>query len=202
MRMYQQGEMIQNGLLQESFVIRRNLEISLVNSSVSQQQQEQYYLANIENFYHSLNEFSDYLLPAHIEDSLPLAIRHILVKWKSHIPELNLQIELPNDLDDESVYTRHVILIILEDLLQIILSSISQETSISVSLKSRENFNELMVKFSDLQILKQDNNSKLSELDYLRRVFILFTLGKCFHQKNKNTEIWYFCWRSHKSCQN
>jgi hypothetical protein len=196
MRMYQQGEMIQNGLLQESFVIRRHLEVSLLNPSVSQQQQEKYYLATIEKFHHSLKELSDYLFPAHIDDSLPLAIRHILAKWESQIPKLNFQIELPNDWHHESVFISSVILIALEDLLQIISPTISHKLSLSVSLKSQKSWNELTVNFSGIQIFNKSNNSNLSELDYLRRAFIFLTLGECFYQKNNNDEIWYFRWRS------
>ncbi|WP_243146918.1 hypothetical protein [Scytonema sp. UIC 10036] len=43
MRMCEKGETIRNGLLQESFIIRRHLELSSVNRSESQQQ-DQYYL--------------------------------------------------------------------------------------------------------------------------------------------------------------
>ncbi|MEH2193588.1 MAG: hypothetical protein V7K98_13270 [Nostoc sp.] len=194
-RMHQEAEMIHNDLLQESFVIRRNLEISSINPSVYQQQQEQSYLATIEKFHHSLKELSDYLSPAHIDDSLPLAIRHILVRWRSRIPELNLQMELPTDWTPESLYTLRVVLMALEELLQIILSNISGRLSIFVSLKPRGNFNELMVQLTDLNKSKQTYISNLTEVAYLRHAFNFLTGGKCFYQHNHNAEIWYFRWR-------
>lgn len=194
-RMHQEAEMIHNDLLQELFVIRRNLEISSINPSLYQQQQQQSNLATIEKFHHSLKELSDYLSPAHIDDSLPLAIQHTLVKWRSRIPELNLQMELPTDWPPESLYTLHVVLMALEELLQIILSNISGRLSIIVSLKARGNFNELMLQLTDLNKSKETYISNIKEVAYLRHAFNFLTCGKCFCQHKHNAEIWYFRWR-------
>ncbi|BAY22245.1 hypothetical protein NIES2100_20080 [Calothrix sp. NIES-2100] len=195
MRMYQEAEMIHNDLLQESFVIRRQLEISSLNPSLYQQMPEQCYLATIEKFHHSLKELSEYLSPAHIEDSLPLAIQHVLVKWRARIPELNLQMELPTEWPPESLYTIRVILIALEELLQIIFSNIPNKLSIFVSVKTLGNFHELMVCCTDLNISQQTYIWHFTELDYLRHAFNFLTSGKCFYQHKYNTAIWHFRWR-------
>ncbi|MHC5855997.1 hypothetical protein [Nostoc sp.] len=193
--MHQEAEMIHNDLLQELFVIRRNLEISSINPSLYQQQQQQSNLATIEKFHHSLEELSDYLSPAHIDDSLPLAIQHTLVKWRSRIPELNLQMELPTDWTTESLYTLRVVLMALEELLQIILSNIPGRLSIFVTLKPRGNFHELIVQLTNLNISKQTYISNVTEVAYLRHAFNFLTLGRCFYQHHNNAEIWYFRWR-------
>ncbi|BAY60388.1 hypothetical protein NIES22_04470 [Calothrix brevissima NIES-22] len=195
MRMYQEAEMIHNDLLQESFVIRRQLEIAALNASVYQQQPEQSYLATIEKFHHSLKELSEYLSPAHIDDSLPLAIQHVLVKWRSRIPELNLQMEIPTDWPSESLYTIRVLLIALEELLQIIVSNIPGNLSILVSLKPRKNFHELIVQLTYFNISKQAYLSNFTESNYLRHAFNLLLWGKCFYRHHDNREIWYFRWR-------
>ena len=195
LRMCQEGQAIQNGLLQESFVIRRNLEISSVNPFFCQQQQEEYYLATIEKFHHSLKELSDYLSPAYIDDSLPLAVLHFLTKWKSRIPGLNLQMELPTEWHHELPYTSRLILMVLDELLQIILANIPSTLSIFISLKPRENFSELVVELTDLNISKKTYRSNFQELDYLRHTFKFLTFGECFYRHKENTETWYFFWR-------
>lgn len=196
-KMYQVGEAIQNGLLQESFVMRRNLELSLVNPTLYQQQQEQDYLATIENFDYSLKELSGYLSPAHIENSLPLAIQHILAEWKLRIPGLNLHMELPSDWHQESLFTSRVILLTLEEILQIALSNHPHLSSIFISLNQRKNFNELIIQLTYSKKSQQTYISNLSELDYLRRIFNLLTLGKCFYDHQNNFDKCYFRWTNH-----
>lgn len=194
MRMYQEAEAIQNGLLQESFVIRRNLELSLVNPGLYQHQQEQYYLTIIEKFHHSLKRLNGYLSPAYIDDSLPLAIQYILLEWELRIPGLKLQTELPTDWRNESLSTSRVILMALEELLQIILENVTNQLSILVSLKSRGNFSELTIQVNCLTIPKRTYISNRADLKYLRQAFNILTHGKCFFHKKENTETWYFLW--------
>jgi hypothetical protein len=195
MRMYQEGEIIRNGLLQESFIIRRYLELSSVNSSESQHQQDQYYLTTIEKFHRLLKELSDYLSPAYIDDSLSLAIGYLLESWKSHTPALNLKLELPTKWHQESHQLSRIILVTLEELLQINLSNISNSVSIFVSLKSQGHMAELMVQLTYSHEPKFTSCSKSLELNYLRRTFKFLTDGECLHYQKDNTQTWYFRWR-------
>lgn len=194
-KMCQQGEVIRNGLLQESFIIRRHLELSSINCPESQQQEEQYYLATIEKFHYSLKELSDYLCVGHIDDSLPLAIKSLLTGWKSRIPALHLELELPTEWHHESHFISRVILVVLEELLQMTLSDISSSVFIFISLKPREHFSELMVQIIGLDVSKLTFKSRSTQSDHLRRAFQFLTFGECFHHRNKDTEIWYFRWR-------
>ncbi|MBD2491234.1 hypothetical protein [Aulosira sp. FACHB-615] len=195
MRMYQEAEAIQNGLLQESFVIRRNLELSLVNPALSQQQQEQYYLATIEKFHHSLKQLNSYLSPAYIGDTLPLAIKYMLLGWESHIPELSLQIDLQNDWYQESFSTSRVILMILDELLQTIKLNVTMPLSIFISLKQRGKYSELILQLSYLAASQQIHVSILPNPIYLCHVFNLLAKGKSRYQYSNSTERWKFLWK-------
>ncbi|QLE55101.1 hypothetical protein [Nostoc sp. TCL26-01] len=195
LRMYQAGETIQNGLLQESFVIRRHLEISSINPAFSQPEQDQYFLATIEKFHHSLKELSDYLSPPHIDNSLPLAIWYLLTKWESRLPGLKLQIELPTEWHQELPSTNRLILMILEEFLQITLATIPNTLSIFISLRPRKNFSEIMVRLTDSNIQNKTYKSNFLELDYLRYTFNFLIFGECLYQHNNNTETWYFRWQ-------
>ncbi|HBW33073.1 MAG TPA: hypothetical protein DEF48_23970 [Nostoc sp. UBA8866] len=193
--MYHEGEAIQNGLLQESFVIRRYLEVSSINPAFYQQPEAKYYLATIEKFHHSLKELSDYLYPAHIDNSLPLAIWHLLNKWKARLPGLNLKIELPTVWHQELPSTSCFLLMILEEFMQIAAGNLSSRLSIYIRLKDSENCAELTVQITDTKIPQQTYISNFTELDYIRLIFKFFMIGKCFYHCNNNTEIWCFIWR-------
>jgi hypothetical protein len=194
-KMCQEGEAIRNGLLQESFVVRRHLELSALDSSGIQFSQHQYYLTTIEKFHHSLKELSDYLFPAHIDDSLSLAIKHLLVEWKLHSPELKLSMDLPADLKSDRPQVRRIILMALEEILHLSsVNSYSQNlklVSLSVDLKNQEYFSKLKVEFNYKNLCQ---GTQTIEYDYLRRAFHFLTFGKCWYCRQGNAEIWYFHW--------
>jgi hypothetical protein len=195
-KMCKEGEAIRNGLLQESFVIRRHLELSALDSSRIQTPQHQYYLTTIEKFHHSLKELSDYLFPAHIEDSLSLAIKHLLIESKLPSPELQLEMDLTVDLERDSLQVRRIILIALEEILRLNLLNIYSPAlrlvALSLHLKNEENFRELKVKFNYNHLYQR---TRIIEYDYLRRAFQFLTFGKCWYCHQDNTEIWYFRWQ-------
>ncbi|RUT08279.1 hypothetical protein DSM106972_014470 [Dulcicalothrix desertica PCC 7102] len=192
-RMCREGEGIRNGLLQESFVMRRHLELSSENS-IESQQQDKYYLATIEKFHYLLKELSDYLSPAHIDDSLPLTTKHILESWKSRIPDLNFNINSPSNWHQESYNFSRIVLMVLDELLQITLSN-SNIPSISINFKSQQYFNECTVEIIYLELLSKTVSKNKKEFSCLQNTFKYLTCGKCMHKRDNNTEIWYFKWK-------
>jgi hypothetical protein len=198
-RMCQEAETIRNGLLQESFILRRNLELLGANCLPNHHLQENYYLTTIEKFHHSLKELSDYLSPAYIDDSLPLAIRSILEMWKLRFPELNMDIELTSDLHDTSHQLNRVILTVLEELLQLTFLNVLTSPAMFVSLKSRGDSNQFIVSFSYNNVSKSSKSSHSVEFGYLRRMYKLLTFGECIYRLKDNTETWYFLWRNQQN---
>jgi hypothetical protein len=202
-KMCQEGEAIRNGLLQESFVFRRHLELSALNDSEVKPPHHQYYLTTIENFHHSLRNLSDYLLPAHIDESLSLAIKHLFVKCKLDFPELHLEMDMPTDINHDTSQFRRIVLMVLEESLNLILlnahSHNSKLISLSVDLKNKNNLNDLTVKF---YYDRSYQRTRISEYEYLRRVFDFLSHGKCWYRYQDKTEIWYFHWQDVKKTKN
>jgi hypothetical protein len=194
-RMRQEGEAIRNGILQNTFVMRRHLESPLPSSPEIQQKLDIHHLENIEQFHYSLRELSDYLYPAYIDESLPLAIRHVLNTWKNRFPSLNIEYELPTEWHDESGDRSQVILIALEELLTWSVSNTSNNFSLLVSLTLQGNLNELMIKFTGLDVSKFTLTTATTEdLLHLCRALKFWISGKCFHCRQNQAEIWYLRW--------
>jgi hypothetical protein len=202
-KMCQEGEAIRNGLLQESFVLRRHLELSALNDSEVKPPHHQYYLTTIENFHHSLKNLSDYLLPAHVDESLSLAIKHLFIKCKLDFPELRLDMDMPTDIDRDTSQFRRIVLMVLEEILNLILLNVYSHNfklvSLSVDLKNKNNLNDLTVKF---HYEHSDQRTRITEYEYLRRVFNFLSSGKCWYRYQDNTEIWYFHWQDVKTTKN
>ncbi|MBD2241355.1 hypothetical protein H6G35_33015 [Aulosira sp. FACHB-113] len=193
--MRQEGEAIRNEVLQNTFVLRRHLESPLPTSSESQHKLNTHYLENIEKFHYSLKELSDYLYPAYVDESLPLAIRHMLDTWNKRFPSLNIQYELPNEWREESRDRSQVILIALEELLNYCVSNTSTNFSLFVSLTLQGNLNELMIKFTDLDVSKSTLTAATTDdLLHLCRALKFWLSGKCSRYRQNQTEIWYLRW--------
>lgn len=198
-KMRYEGEVIRERILQDLFIFRRSLELSHVKNPESQKQSEKYDLKTFENIHHSLRELSEYLYPAHVDDSLPLAISYLLESWKSDIPHLNLQINVASQEEHKENYEcNRIILMILEELFQITLPLISDRVSIFTSLDWQGYRNKLIVQMNSPSIFKLESYSYLQKLDYLKKVFEFLTCGKCFYRRESSTQTWYFYWHSPK----
>ncbi|NJO64346.1 MAG: hypothetical protein HC836_41120 [Richelia sp. RM2_1_2] len=197
-KMRYEGEVIRERILQDLFILRRNLELSKVNSRESQLKLEKYDLETFEKLHHSLKQLSEYLYPAHIDDSLGLAVACLVEYWKLQIPGLNLQLDIQTDWHDESYERSRVILMVMSELLQITLPLISPSVSISISLEQQDSRNQLIVKFDSPDISKLESYSCSQQLDFLKHIFTFLIPGKCFYRKQKSMQIWYFYWQASK----
>jgi hypothetical protein len=195
MRMCEEGEEIRNGLLQDSFAMRRYLELSTINAATSEVSEKKHYLEAFEKFHTSLNELSDYLFPPHIDDSLPLAMQHLLDSWKFRIKGLTIESDLPSSWYQESHQLSRIILMILDELLRIYIIDNYTNLSIVTSLNKCNIYSEIIVTFiHDSHIRQNSSNPSSSELKYLHHSFQFLTNGLCNHQIINNREIWSFRW--------
>jgi hypothetical protein len=201
-RMRQEGEAIRNGVLQNTFVMRRHLESPLPSSREIQQKLDTHYLENMEKFHYSLRELSDYLYPAYIDESLPLAIRHLLDTWKNRFPSLNIEYNLPTEWRDESGVRSasasgnrsQVILMALEEFLFCLVSNNLTNCSVFVSLTLQGNLSELMIKLTDLDVSKFTFIAATTDLLHLCRALKFWISGECFYCRQNQAEICYLRW--------
>jgi hypothetical protein len=193
-KLFLEAEKIRDSLLQESFTIRRNLDVLKINDLNLSIHQISEYTKKIDNFHHSLVQLSDRLCPGYIQDSLPLSIQCLLVPWVASHPHVYFHIDMPGSWQHESVECSLIILRALEELLTITLRKFLTPIAIHISLKSTDNTRQLTVKITYSEISHHIFYSNLPELKYLGDSLEFLISGKCFYN-SKNLRIsWHFCW--------
>lgn len=188
-----EAEAIRDGLLQESFSVRRTLESLTERENLSTQVQE--WLKTLEQLHYSLIDVSDRLVPPHIEHSLPLALKWLSQSWQKN-PQLKIETNLPTDWEDELTHSL-VVIRIVDELIRITLTAFNPE-SLQISLKKHADIHELFLYISFPCLLTLISYSDLKELPYLRQTFRVLTSGQCFCHTEALTVKWCFRWRDRK----
>jgi hypothetical protein len=188
-----EAKKIRDGLLQESFTMRRSLELSLLEFELSTNRRQDW-LKKIDKFHHSLEQLSDCLYPAYIEDSLPLAINCVVESWQTYNQRLKFETELPRHWRHEPPERSLIILKVLDELIRIISSESLTEILIHISLKLQGKVGELMVHISYPDLTTLVFYSNLKDLEYLSQTFQFLTSGQCFRRRKDLTVAWYFRW--------
>lgn len=194
MKLFLEAEKIREGLLQESFIIRRSLELLPVDNLEVSTGNTQECLQKIENFHHSLVQLSERLYSAYLPDSLPLAIECLLERWIASHPQLYLNLDIPTCWRLEPAERCLVILRTLEELLRISLPEVLTQISIDISLKQQRNICQLMVQITYPDVSALVFYSSLPELGYLSDTFQVLTSGRCFCRSKNLSVAWYLCW--------
>ena len=185
-----EAEKIRDGLLQESFAIRRSLELS--NSAEISPKISLDLLNQIEQLYRSLEQLSEQIFPLYLDHSLPLAIQSLVELWRSRNPRLSWQLDLPTEWRHDCSEHRITVLKVLEELLEITSSQLSTETPVYISLKLQGNVVKLIVHTTYSDASSLISNAK--ELEYLSQTFRFLTAGRCFRRRNALKVAWYFSW--------
>lgn len=194
LHLYCEAEKIRDGLLQESFSMRRSLELSLQESAAISSNVAQDWLATTEKFHHALEQLSNRLYSPYIDESLPLAIQSITEPWRKGNAQLNcFKLELPSSWPMERPECNLAIVMALEELLRITVSGRFTQ-SIYLSLKQQGPWGELMVQVSYPDNATLECASHQEELDYLKISFRFLTSGQCFCKQKDLTLAWYFRW--------
>lgn len=187
----EEAEDIRDGLLQDSFAMRRSLELAIAGEVDSSQKADQTWLKQIETIQQSLEELSNRLSPPYLEDSLPLAVRWLLEQWQTKYSNLTAKVTLPPHWQNGRIEQSRIVLTTLNELLRLTLSHQVLPLSVQASFRQQRQFQELM-----LQLSRPTTIALSVELESLRQTFQVLTSGSCYCQKNGSTVTWYFRWRS------
>lgn len=193
MYLFHESQKIRDGLLQESFTIRRSLECSLEDNTALSAHRSKDWLNQVEKFHYSLEQLSDRLFPAYIEEGLPLAIQFIIETWQKAHPQFKFELDLPIYWRQEPSDRSLIIVRVLDELLKITLSEMT-EISIFISLKLQSDVGELIV-----QTFYPDQSTLISscavkDLEYLSQSFQFLTSGQCFYRTKDFSLSWYCRW--------
>lgn len=194
MKLFVEAEKIRDDLLQESFTMRRSLELMPVENLELSVNQTQDFLNKIDNFHLSLAQLSDRLFSAYLPEGLPLAIELLLENWIASRPHLYFKMDVPTFWQDEPADRCLVILSTLEELLIIALPEVLTQISIHINLKQQQGIRQLTVEISYPDESTRQFYTNIPELAYLSDTFRVLTSGKCFCRSNNLSVAWYFLW--------
>ncbi|WP_373270742.1 hypothetical protein [Nostoc sp. T09] len=193
-KLFLEAEKIRDDLLQDSFTIRRNLDILSTDNVDLSLNKTQEFLQKIDHFHQSLVSLSDRLFPFHLQYSLPLAIGCLLEPWDTSNPHLYFHIDMPPDWHNETAKHSLIVLITVEELLTMIVPEVVMPISIHIYLKQQKNLSNLNIEITYPDLSTLINYSTLPELQYLCDSFCFLTSGKCFRRTKNLRVAWYFRW--------
>jgi hypothetical protein len=199
-----QSERIHNGIMQEVFVLRRELEATLERGQSIAPRQHQSQLQAIERIHHQLEQISDELAPPYLADSFPLAIQSYLKDWQRLHSDHDLKMELPSSWEYESTELSPVLLTALNELLE--LTVLTSPVTLSCHVR-------LIAPNPQINAGTQPNTTgalaveiiypdqaviatilRKRELRYLRRVMRGLAGGRLSYRRRDQTVTWYFHW--------
>jgi hypothetical protein len=194
MHLFQESHKIRDQLLQESFVLRRSIELDLAENPELLRQNHQAWLNQLEQLHHSLEKLSDRLVPAYTEDSLPIAIQCLINSWQIRNLPVKFQLDLPTGWREEQPERNLLIVKILDELLRINLTNNSKKILIYIGLKRLSNVEKLTIQATYTDNCTIIKPSKSEELEYLSQTFRVLTSGQCFYRREDSKISWYFSW--------
>ncbi|WP_315791819.1 hypothetical protein [Fischerella sp. JS2] len=194
LKMFLEAEKIRDSILQESFTIRRSLELLPEGNLELSTNQTQELLKKFDNFHQSLVQLSDRLFPVYIQDNLPLAIQHLLEPWLASHSQIYFHLDMPKSWRHESVDRSLIVLRTLEELLKISLPEVLTQISIYICLQQQTNLGKLVLKITYPDISTLVFYKNLPEREYICKTFRFLTSGKCFCCINNLSLVCYLYW--------
>ncbi|MBW4431467.1 MAG: hypothetical protein KME28_06975 [Pelatocladus maniniholoensis HA4357-MV3] len=194
LKMFLEAEKIRDGLLQESFTIRRSLELLPEGNLELSANQTQELLKKIDNFHQSLAQLSDRLFPVYIQDNLPLAIQYLLEPWLRSHSHIYFHLDMPQSWRHESADRSLIILRTIEELLRISLPDFLTQISIYICLQQQANVGKLTLQITYPDISTVVFYKNLPEREFICQTFRFLTSGKCFCCSNNLSVVCYLFW--------
>ncbi len=194
MKLFLEAETIRDTLLQESFTIRRSLELLSGDDWELSAYRTQECLTKVENLHQSLAQLSERLFPTYFQGSLPSAIQGVLESWAISHPHISFNVSLPTTWQSETIEHSLIVAWSLEEVLKITVPDVLTPISIYINLEKRKNKSKLIIQitYPDVSILTSYSNHL--EFEFLSESFRFLTSGKCLYfYKNLNI-TWHFYW--------
>ncbi|MBD2108785.1 hypothetical protein [Nodosilinea sp. FACHB-13] len=178
-----EADAIRNGLLQDLFAVRRQLELLPGDGG----------LAAVEHLYQSLETLGNRLSSPYLHDSLTLAIQQTLLDWP---PQVATRAELPTQWPTEPVEHTMLLLSVLKHLGQALAAQPSLPQGCVVSLAEYSDGKRLTVSVNyeiAVPLALLDLNQSETWMAYLT-TFGLFSHGQASSTHETATLRWIFDW--------
>lgn len=183
----QEADLIRNGVLQEMFAMRRQLETSRLS-------QVDCPLTEIKRMYALIETLSDRLDPPYLQDSIPLALQHAAEVWRT---KLHLTLALPSIWESEPLEQSRLLILLTENLLQQIATADILPDSSKLTLQYQADIKELIFYAQYKKFLPSSLALKISQsLQPFLNTFQLFTHGDYNQDVQPQSLKWALRWES------
>ncbi|MBE9066995.1 hypothetical protein IQ260_10040 [Leptolyngbya cf. ectocarpi LEGE 11479] len=173
-----QSEVIREQLLQQTFALMRSQELGAMDASSTEDAQHwQNCLAQTQTFNQSLESLSNELWPPFVEESLPLALQHIIKQWTDP-KAIQLSLELPSDWPQQQPDKQRMVLWCVRQCL-LVLQSGTRSASLSLYLIEIKNRAKLGLSLDRLALDTMNDPSLHKELKQIQQIFQFFMPGRC-----------------------
>ena len=178
-----EADRIRNGLLQDLFAVRRQLELQTGENG----------LGTVEHLYADLDALGNRLSSPYVQESLPLAIQHALGDWP---PALVLKLDLPTDWPDEPAEHISLLLLGLNHLRHALMAQASLPQSIHVCLVEQAEAKQLTLDLTYGDKVPPGLLTLWESEDWLYPVatFEVLSQGQVSYRCESNTLEWIFDW--------
>ena len=193
-----EANLIREQLLQESFAVRRSLELSSLKPNELASLSCQKCVAQLEDFHFTLKELSDRLSPPYLNEGLPFALQYLVTKWREQLPLCQFELNSPLNWRQKFPVHNSIILNTLAELLRIQLTENHFYNLTMIDVKqnqiNHQLSNQLKITFVEPGANKDLSKKHQQELKYIQKSFEYLTLGSCQNTLSKVSNIWYFKW--------
>jgi hypothetical protein len=176
-----EADAVRNGLLQDLFAVRRQLEIGAGENA----------LATVEHLYDALENLGDRLSSPYVQESLPLALQHALSGWP---PELALEARLPDRWPDEPMEYVTLVLSVIEHVRQTLTALPISPQSCTVEMAEGQGHKQLTVQLDLPALSPQGEGCGSVDWGYHLSTFEAITGGQASCVYEGRTINWQLIW--------
>jgi len=190
-----EAEQVRNGPLQNTFVMRRQLEMN--SDALSKPLTEQpVWMAQVTQLNGQLVRLSDDLSPPYLEASLPLALQ----AWAQEEPLPRLLLCLPSSWPVEPTLRVSLLLSMLTHLLRGAMPEGDEPTAIALELAERSPWGRvpigvLTVRLDYPTVAAARIAGRSPQWSLLSRAFAVLAPGRCTRRRQAQRIVWQFRWR-------
>lgn len=198
-RLNQIADRVRNNLLQDLFAVRRQLELSCQTQDNAEAFGCDRHLASLERIYNRLESLSDSLDSPYAQDSLPLALQHMV---QPRLSELPLKTELPQSWEPDPVEHAQLLLIFVERFLDKVATAVEPQ-SCGLTLKQQADTKQMICCVAyESQRLPASMKDMAASMTPFLDTFRLFTGGEYKQTTHSHSLHWILRWNVQSSVSN
>jgi hypothetical protein len=190
-----QEETIRDGALQEIFSLRRGLELSSLTGLPPPSSEISVWIDQLELLYRTFDRLGDRLHPPYLEDSLDLALQHMMGPWIDKYPGITLSVQHPRCLDSSMAGFNRILLFAVEQLL-LLFHQVQDMMTVRVLLTEKDTLPILRLSLELTQQNLDDLDAVAQEIEYLQLVFSVLVDGHLIHSASPTLLSCEFSWNS------